>query len=90
MAKLRMEDKEEEVEDGGSIIKSCENLDVIFGCQDGLCHTCKIIVVSGKENLNDKTQVEKEAEDVTGEERLACQCKIKKGLVEIKNIGFYS
>ena len=90
MAKIRIDGKEENVEDGGSIIKACENLDVIFGCQDGLCHTCKIVIVSGKENLNDKTQLEKEAEDVKGEERLACQCKIKKGTVEIKNIGFYS
>ena len=75
----------EEVEEGESIIDACEKLGVPFGCQSGVCHTCKVHVVSGADNLSEKTTAEKEAEDVTGDERLACQCKINgDGEVELK------
>ena len=85
MGTIKFEENEEGVDQGDSIIDACEKLGGSFGCQSGVCHTCKVHVVSGVENFSEKTTAEREAEDVTGDERLACQCKMKgDGLVELK------
>jgi ferredoxin len=87
MAKLIFENNEEEIEleDGSPLAQSCEEAGVPFACTEGVCGTCVIEIVSGKENLSPPTQ---EEEDFLGEgtcdERLACQCKIKKGTVKIR------
>ena len=71
-----------EISDGGKIKLAAEELGVLFGCEDGVCGTCMIDVVSGEENLSELTQQEKDLER-DGKHRLACQCRIKKGSVEI-------
>ncbi len=85
MAKLiNIETKDErEVKDGDSIIKPAEELGVIFACQDGMCTSCLMEVVEGMDNLNEKTQNEIDNGLKDGQ-RLACQCKIKKGFVKVK------
>jgi len=75
--------QEIEVKDGDSIIKAAEQLGVIFACQDGMCTSCQMEVVEGMDNLTERTVNEKEF-SMKPSERLACQCKIKKGLVKIK------
>lgn len=86
MAKLRFENIDEEVElsDGSKIDEACEQAGIPFACTEGVCGTCVIEVVSGKENLSSPTQEEFDflGED-TSNERLACQCKIKQGDVSI-------
>ena len=78
--------KEVEVEDGKEIKLACKDTGVLFGCEDGYCGTCYIHVEEGMENLSERTQAEK---DMIGNNdpktRLACQCKIKSGNVEISN-----
>ncbi len=86
MAKLIFDDTNEEIDlpDGSDIAESCEEAGVPFACTEGVCGTCVIEVEKGMENLSDYTEAE---EDFLGEidnERLACQCKIKKGSVKIK------
>ena len=73
---------EKDVEDGEKIKIGAEELGVLFGCEDGLCGTCMIDVVSGENNLSEITQAEKDLERDL-KHRLACQCKIKKGKVVI-------
>ncbi|HJZ19224.1 MAG TPA: 2Fe-2S iron-sulfur cluster-binding protein [Candidatus Nanoarchaeia archaeon] len=74
--------QEKSVSDGEKIKTACEELGVLFGCEDGICGTCMINIVSGEKNLSDLTQAEKDLErDLKN--RLACQCKIKKGDVKI-------
>lgn len=86
MAKLIFDHNGEEVElpDGSLIAEACEEAGVPFACTEGVCGTCVIEVKEGMENLNAPTQ---EEQDFLGEgtcdERLACQCKIKKGTVKI-------
>lgn len=85
MAKLQIEGQSEEFEldDGSPIAAACESAGVPFACTEGVCGTCVIEVKKGMENLSEFTQ---EEEDFLGEldcERLACQCKIKKGEVKI-------
>lgn len=86
MAKLIFDHNEEEIEldDDAPIAEACEEAGVPFACTEGVCGTCVIEVLEGGENLSDPTQEEK---DFLGEgtchERLACQCKIKKGKVRI-------
>lgn len=75
--------QEVEVKDGDSIIKAVEELGVIFACQNGMCTSCQMEVIEGMENLSEPTENEKEF-SLGEKERLACQCKIKKGLVKIK------
>ncbi len=86
MAKLVFEHNDEEIElqDGAPIAEACEEAGVPFACTEGVCGTCVIEIKSGRENLSDPTQ---EEEDFLGagccDERLACQCKIKSGIVKI-------
>lgn len=75
--------QEVEVKDGDSIIKAAEQLGVIFACQDGMCTSCQTEVVEGIGNLTERTDNEKEF-SMKPSERLACQCKIKKGVVKIR------
>lgn len=87
MAKLIFEHNEEEVEldEDAPIAEACEEQGVPFACTEGVCGTCVIEIVQGEDQLSDPTQEEK---DFLGEgccnERLACQCRIKKGNVTIK------
>jgi len=71
-----------EVEDNGKIQEASEKLGVPFQCTNGICGTCMIDVVEGKENLSELTEEEKDL-GRDKEHRLACQCKIKEGEVKI-------
>ena len=83
MAKIIMEDQEKEVADGAAMQEPCEELGVPFGCQSGICGTCYIKVLKGEENLSPVTQAETDMA-VEKHHRLACQCRIEKGEVKIK------
>jgi ferredoxin len=74
---------QQNVEDGFPIRMASEKLGVPFGCRDGLCGTCMIDIIEGEENLNELNQKELDLmRDKT--HRLACQCKIKQGLIKIE------
>lgn len=86
MAKIFFEHNKEEVEleDGAPIAEVCEEAGVPFACTEGVCGTCVIEIKEGHENLSEPTQEELDfLGDGTCHERLACQCKIKKGTVKI-------
>lgn len=76
--------EEAEIPDDSPIAQHCEEAGVPFACTEGVCGTCVISVVEGHDNLSKPTQ---EEEDFLGEgcndERLACQCRIKCGRVNI-------
>jgi ferredoxin len=85
MGKLILIDSQDEYEigEGQPIAEACEEAGVPFACTEGVCGTCVIEVKEGMENLTPFTQ---EEEDFLGEmcnERLACQCKMKSGVVKI-------
>jgi ferredoxin len=89
MAKLINEETNEEVEvkdnDQNDLVEKAEELGIPFGCQDGICGACRVEVVEGMENLSEFTEQEKDLGfDESGNERLLCQCKIKKGIVKIR------
>lgn len=75
-------DIEIEVKDGSSIKEPCEKLGVPFGCHNGICGTCMIHIDKGEDNLSPLTE-EEEILERDKKNRLACQCKIKKGEVGI-------
>lgn len=86
-AKIIFEHSDEEVElnPGDKIAEVCEEAGVPFACTEGVCGTCVIEIVDGKENLTPPTQEELDfLGDDTCDERLACQCMIKKGCVKIR------
>lgn len=83
MAKLLFGGKEVIVPDGEQIREYARELGVPFGCEHGVCGTCKIDIVSGAENLNELNEAEEDMQR-DREHRLACQCKILKGDVEIR------
>ncbi len=86
MAKIIFLNTNEEVElpDGSSIQDPCEKAGIPFACSEGVCGSCIIEVVEGMENLSEFTQAEKDFLGEMHNERLACQCKIKSGVVKIK------
>jgi ferredoxin len=75
--------KQIEVKDNAPLVPIAEEVGVIFACQDGMCASCRMEIVEGMENLTEKTQNEKD-QMLYDNERLACQCKIKKGTVKMK------
>ncbi len=87
MAKIKLNEKVESVEEGQSPRKTFEDLGVHFSCSAGVCGTCKIKVVSGGDKINKKTEQEENFPLKEGE-RLACQCHEITGDIEIKNEGF--
>lgn len=85
MAKLVFNGQEEVELEADSPIKShCEEAGIPFACEEGVCGTCVIEVEEGMENLSTFTQEELDFLGEQETERLACQCKIKKGCVKIK------
>lgn len=86
MAKLIFLNTDEEitVQDGSSIKEPCEQAGIPFACSEGVCGSCIIEVAEGMENLSSFTQAEKDFLGEMQSERLACQCKIKKGTVKIR------
>lgn len=85
MAKLIFNGKEEaDLIDGSPIKPFCEENGVPFACEEGICGTCIVEVTEGMDNLSDFTQEEVDFLGEQNRERLACQCKIKCGLVKIK------
>lgn len=87
MAKLIFDHNGDEIDlnDDSPIAECCEEAGVPFACTEGVCGTCVIEVTEGQENLTDPTP---EEGDFLGEgcldERLACQCRIKQGIVKIR------
>lgn len=86
MGKLIFDHSGEEIEvlDGDPIMPVCEEYGVPFGCTEGICGTCIIEVVEGKENLSSYTQEENDFLGEEQDERLACQCNLKCGIVKIR------
>ncbi len=84
MPKLFVNDEEFELEEDAPIAEVCEKAGVPFACTEGVCGTCVVKIDEGMDNLSSFTQ---EEEDFLGDpeygERLACQCKIKKGNVKL-------
>ena len=74
--------EKKELKNGENIRNACEELGVPFQCTDGICGTCMIDIVSGENNLSNLTEQEKDLER-DKKHRLACQCRIEKGKVEI-------
>ena len=91
MAKIffKTDNATHEVEDGTSLIDFCDEVDISlsFGCTEGTCGVCEVIVLKGRENLSRITEEEKDyllEEDLEDGMRLGCQVKIRKGDVTLK------
>lgn len=85
MAKLIFNDEEEiELKNGSPIKEACEEMGIPFACEEGICGTCIVEVVEGQENLTPMTEEELDFLGEQDYERLACQCRIKKGCVKIR------
>lgn len=75
---------EAEVLDGKDLREFCQenNSTICFGCEVGVCATCLVEVEEGSENLSEPDEIEKNTLERIGAKsnnRLACQCKLRKG-----------
>ncbi len=86
VGKLLFENADEAIElvDGSEVQEACEDAGVPFACTEGVCGTCVIEVLDGMENLSEFTQEEEDFLGDMGCERLACQCRLKTGVVKIR------
>jgi ferredoxin len=79
MAKIELDGEEREAKVGDTLQEPCEELGLPFGCKDGQCGTCHIMVKEGLENLSEVNEKEERfGFEKGGNERLACQCELKK------------
>ena len=83
MAKLIIDGDEFELTNGADLQEKAEDWGIPFGCTEGICGTCRVVVLEGGENLTERTQEEKDA-GLAPNERFACQCKLKQGTVKIE------
>ena len=83
MAKTIFENKIGEIKDGFPVKDKCEELGVLFGCKEGRCGTCRVEILEGMDYLYPKNEKEL-AMDLRNNERLMCQCIIRKGAIKIK------
>ena len=82
------DDKTVEVAPGTPLIKVCEDndIDLPFGCTNGVCGTCVCIPTEGAENLAPPDELERNTLEGLAEgpeQRLACQAVVE-GDVSIK------
>ena len=80
---IREDGQEREIKDGEKIKEAIEEMGVLIACADGTCGVCKVEVLEGMENLNKINEAEKDM-GCENNERLGCQCTIRKGKVKIK------
>ena len=83
MARLEINGKLIEVANGENIMTACQVQGLPCGCYRGACGICKVEILEGTENLYFINK-EKELLGITRPPWLACQYKIKQGLVKIK------
>jgi len=82
--KFTTENQDAEVADNSEMRIPCEEeFNIPFGCKDGICGTCRIRVSKGGENITPKNEKEEDLLPNKPDERLACQCQIKSGHVEM-------
>lgn len=82
MAKLIIDNIEYAIPDGAPIATVCEQAGVPFNCNTGVCGSCKVKIISGAEHLTSLTPEERSL-GLDKNNRLACQCAIKTGVVKI-------
>ena len=82
MAKLIIDGIEHELPDGSKIDEICENAGIPFSCNSGVCGTCQIAITGGADNLGELNSEELDM-GMDRNNRLSCQCVIKKGIVKI-------
>jgi ferredoxin len=84
VAKLIFENTKQEFDlpDGSEIKEASELAGVPCPCGEGVCGMCIIKITEGQDNLSEYTEAEKDFLGPKKQERLACQCKIKKGIVK--------
>ena len=82
MAKLIIDGVEHAIPDGSKIDALTEAAGIPFSCNSGVCGTCQIEILEGKENLN---ELNKKENDLGMDEnhRLGCQCAIKSGTIKV-------
>jgi ferredoxin len=80
MAVIIIDGEKKEIPDGSPIMDACDDLGVPFGCRAGQCALCTITVLEGMENLDEKSQQEKDI-GLEYNQRLACQAVIRTGTV---------
>ena len=93
MAKVTYKNTNQSVEilDGSNLkqVIRDNSWNIPFGCEEGICGTCLVRVVSGMENLSELSDKEKMTLPamglMDGIHRLACQCTILGGELEIEN-----
>lgn len=92
MAKIRFlsDGTEAEVSDGTLVMDACEDhgASLPFGCAEGFCGTCTMVVKAGLENLAPPTEKERERLADTGLAeglRLGCQAVLLRGEFAFEN-----
>jgi ferredoxin len=89
MAKVKVKNTGEEIEvpDGSQLDTLEAQSSILFACKSGTCGSCMVKVNKGMENLEEPGENEKyglQAFANYPNQRLMCQCKLKKGEIEVE------
>ncbi len=70
-------------------VTQAEGWDIPYACENGICGTCIVKITQGKEHLAEMEEQEKQTLQALGvddgDHRLACQCKMMDGDIEIQH-----
>ncbi|MCS7122669.1 MAG: (2Fe-2S)-binding protein [Candidatus Micrarchaeota archaeon] len=93
MARVNVLDERKivEVPDGSLLVELDGKTNLLFACREGVCTTCLVDVVEGKENLEEPGEMESMTlstlpPSTAKNPRLMCVSRIKGGEVKIKYV----
>lgn len=93
MARVNVLDERKvvEVPDGSLLVELDGKTNLLFACREGVCTTCLVDVVEGKENLEEPGEIESMTlstlpPGTAKNPRLMCVSRIKGGEVKIKYV----
>lgn len=84
MVKITKDTQVVDAQPGAPMRQVGEAMDIPFGCENGICGTCEVVVTKGKEHLTplSPNECEMGLDEEDENYRLLCQCSLRQDTPE--------